>query len=45
MFIEKPADPRKLRAAIDILVAAFPDVPSSLEVRVILSFQAGTATR
>jgi hypothetical protein len=33
--LEKPVDPGKLRAAIDALVAAFPDVPSIMEVTVI----------
>jgi hypothetical protein len=34
-ILEKPAGPDKLRAVIDILVVAFPDVPSILETRVI----------
>lgn len=33
--LERPADPEKLRGAFDLLVAALPDVPSIMEVRVI----------
>jgi hypothetical protein len=33
--LEKPAGPQKLRAVLDVLVAAFPDVPSIMEVRII----------
>jgi hypothetical protein len=36
-ILDKPAGPQKIRAVMDVLVAAFPDVQSIMEVRVIPS--------